>query len=58
MEQAKKMNAIMQRVSKKMDIAIFKNVRSQLYENRYKYDRHDMGEALVKPQKAWHYKNR
>ena len=52
MEQAKKMNA------KKMDIAIFKNVRSQLYENRYKYDRHDMGEALVKPQKAWHYKNR
>ena len=42
----------MQRVSKKMDIAIFKNVRSQLYENRYKYDRHDMGEALVKPQKA------
>ena len=58
MEQAKKMNTIMQRVSKKMDIAIFKNVRSQLYENRYKYDRHYMGEALVKPQKAWHYKNR
>ena len=58
MEQAKKMNTIMQRVSKKMDIAIFKNFRSQLYENRYKYDRHDMGEALVKPQKAWHYKNR